>query len=134
MSSFTSKLKVRRVGDRMWVVTEPFRYYIGKEDSNYWIDIPLGYQTDLASIPKAFYWLFKNDDPMYAQAAVIHDWLCERRLTTLAVAGGYCCKPVSRAEADDIFLEAMGVLKCPAYKKLPLFVAVRAYATFTGKV
>ncbi len=136
MSSFTSKLKVEQIGKYRWRVTEAFRYYIGEEDSGYWVDIPVGYETDLASIPQPFRWLLKNDDPMYAQAAVVHDWLCEKRGTWIQESWQVVAIPIqpNRRETDDIFLEAMGVLKCPPYKKYPMFLAVRTYAVVTGKV
>ena len=77
------------------------------------IKVPRGFETDYASVPRAFYALFPPWDT-YGPAAVVHDWL-------------YWSQPVSRAEADGIFREAMGVLEVPAWKRQTLYLAVRAF-------
>ncbi|MCX5786198.1 MAG: DUF1353 domain-containing protein [Elusimicrobia bacterium] len=54
-------------------------------------------------------------------AAVIHDFL-------------YWTQKRSRRESDDIFLEAMGVLKVSPFQKLPLYWAVRSFGWWVWAV
>jgi uncharacterized protein DUF1353 len=57
------------------------------------VDVPTGFVTDFASIPRLF-WSMLRPDGEYAYAAVIHDFL-------------YWTQTRSREEADSIFLLAM---------------------------
>lgn len=61
--------------------------YVGETDV---IHIPAGFRTDLASVPRIFWWLMPPTG-VYEQAAVLHDWLCTR------VAEQYVA-PASRGE------------------------------------
>lgn len=55
--------------------------------------VPVGFKTDLATIPKQLTWIFKPNGK-YARASVLHDFLYDKKV-------------VSRKEADIIFKEAM---------------------------
>lgn len=57
-----------------------------------WV-VPKGFETDFASVPKIF-WNILPPIGLYAQAAIVHDYL-------------YQTGKVSRAEADEIFREIM---------------------------
>ena len=54
-----------------WVLLAPFSY---QTDGGITYTAPVGFQTDLASIPQAF-WSFLPPFWKYAKAAVIHDYL-----------------------------------------------------------
>ena len=123
MSEFTAPLEVRRLqgcGD-LWVTLRDVPYWTGCQDD---IDLPLavrcttcytvpaGFETDFASIPRAFWSLVGHPAGQYAQAAVLHDFL-------------YRTKAVPRAEADRIFREAMQVLEVPAWQRWAMWAAVR---------
>lgn len=133
MSSFTTPLRVEVLDDqRAGRVTarllEAFEYHVGAEGSGEVIRVPAGYVTDFASVPRLFWRLEPPLGPA-GKAAVVHDWLYS--------SGGMCCgrtvrangKPryinYTRAQADGIFREAMGVLKVPAWKRQLMWAAVR---------
>jgi len=112
MSKFTDILTVSPLADgRTWVTRKEFGYDIGKEDSGNSIDVPIGFMTDFASIPRPL-WAFLPRWGKYGNAAVIHDYCYwEQRFT--------------RKESDIIFREAMQVLEVPGYKRFLIYHAVR---------
>lgn len=57
------------------------------------IEVPVGFVTDYASVPRVF-WAILPPSGKYTKAAVLHDWL-------------YVMKPVARSEADGYLREAM---------------------------
>ena len=114
MSRFTKILTVSPLGDgRTWFLREDFGYDIGSEGSGDPIDVPVGFLTDFASVPRPLWWLF----PMwgrYGNAAVIHDFC-------------YWQQTLSRRRADQVFLEAMEVLGVGRGTRTMLFAAVRIF-------
>lgn len=120
MTSFTTPLKVevldgRRAGRVTARLLASFEYHVGAEGSAERIVVPAGYVTDFASIPRLFWRLEPPLGPA-GKAAVVHDYL----YSTRGLAGRY-----TRAAADGIFREAMGVLKVPAWKRSLMWAAVR---------
>mgnify|MGYP003393857503 CR=1 FL=1 len=113
MSTFTDPLTVTKIDARHWKVSRDFRYYVGQEDSSDCIDVPEGFVTDFASVPRPF-WIIFPPDGQYTQAAVLHDFL-------------YSEKKRKRAECDRIFLEAMTVLNVPPWKRWVMYLAVRIF-------
>ena len=112
MSSFTTPLVVSPLPDgRLWLLWEPFEYRVGSEDSEEAIQVPEGFVTDFASVPRAF-WVVVPPYGKYGKAAVIHDFL-------------YCVQTYTRKRSDEIFLEAMGVLNVPGWKRQAMYRAVR---------
>lgn len=111
-----------------WVVTKPFSYYVGEESNNQVVEIPVGYLTDGASVPKAF-WGIIPPWGSYGQAAVLHDYLCDyeysfRYPKVKPVPHALCVKEVR----DKIFLEAMEVLGVPKFKRNLMYYAVRFWS------
>lgn len=115
------------LGDDYWVVTKPFRYFIDEKDSNRWVDIPLGYLTDGASVPKVF-WNIIPPWGRYGQAAVVHDYLCEY----LEIIEDGKPKSITRAECDAILKEAMIVLGVPTAKVNIIYGGVSLYRVTVG--
>ena len=112
MSRFTDALVVSPMADgNTWIVLRPFGYDVGEEGSGDTVEVEIGFTTDFASIPRMF-WFVLPRWGKYGNAAVIHDWL-------------YWVQIRSRREADDIMLEAMGVLEVPAWQKCVIFWTVR---------
>lgn len=109
----------RLLGADHWRVTRGFRYYVGAEDSDRWVDIPAGYLTDGASVPRLL-WSLVPPWGAYGQAAVVHDYLCEN----LQLSSG---QPITRREADRTFLEALRVLGVRWYLVGILYLGVSAY-------
>ncbi len=112
MSRFTEPLVVTpRPDGRTWIVLSDFGYEVGKVGSGDVINVPIGFHTDFASIPRPLWVIFPRWGK-YGNAAVIHDWL-------------YWDQPRSREAADDILLKAMGDLKVSPWQKYPIYWAVR---------
>lgn len=132
MSSFTKPLRVEAVDERNWKLLEEFDYYIGELDSDEYVSVPVGYETDFATIPQIF-WSIIPPWGKYGKAAVIHDFLCTDGYYFRVVDGAKLQVPVTRKEADDIFLEAMTVLGVDEVTRTAMYAAVRAYAIATGK-
>jgi len=117
MSSFTTPLVVEfNEGDRPFRVVEPFEYHVGEKDSGVAVVVPVGFTTDFASIPRLV-WPILSPTGRYGKAAVIHDYLYVHQ----KVAG----QPITRKRADQIFLEAMGVLGVSWLTRHVIYWAVR---------
>ncbi|MCX8016371.1 MAG: DUF1353 domain-containing protein [Rhodocyclaceae bacterium] len=117
MSSFTTPAILEIVGANRWRLAEPFEYHVGAYPSEEVVRVPAGFETDLASIPRLF-WPILPPQGRYAKAAILHDWLY-----ALGPAGD----AAARRRADEIFLEAMAVLGCPAWQRRPIYWAVRLF-------
>jgi hypothetical protein len=126
MSSFTEELEYEFTGsyfkgNPVYVITKEFTYKLGSEESPlHTFRVPVGYETDLATIPFPVNIVFKPNGP-WAKAAVIHDFI-------------YTDYPeVSKVVADSIFLEAMLVLNINVLIAYIFYFAVRAYQFFVNK-
>lgn len=91
-----------------WVLLKNLAY-IAKDGRRF--VVPRGFVTDLASIPKVLRNVLDVNDK-HRRAAVLHDYL-------------YVTQQVTRAEADALFLEAMGVVGVEAPKRYIMWAAVR---------
>ncbi len=120
MSRFTNTLVVSPLADgKTWVLVRPFGYDMGQEEDANTVNVEAGFATDFASIPRVF-WIVLPRWGKYGYAAVVHDWL-------------YWRQDRSRATADRIMLEAMGVSSVPAWRKHPIYWAVRAFGWMAWK-
>jgi hypothetical protein len=114
MSRFTEVLMVSPLADgRTWVTRKDFGYDVGEEGSGDTINVPEGFMTDFASIPRPL-WVILPKWGKYGNAAVIHDYC-------------YWEQSRSRLEADRIFREAMGVLEVPGCTSFVMYWAVRLF-------
>jgi hypothetical protein len=112
MSRYTEPLVVTPLPDgKTWIILSDFGYEIGEEGSGNIINVPIGTYTDFASIPRLLWAIFPQWGK-YGNAAVIHDWM-------------YWDQSQKRLEADQIFLEGMGVLEVPGWKRHTIYYAVR---------
>ncbi|MBC6572515.1 DUF1353 domain-containing protein [Escherichia coli] len=116
MSRFTTPAVLEMLEHYRWRVYEPFSFYPGDDKSDV-IEVPAGFITDLASVPRIF-WVLLPPDGRYAKAAIIHDYLYDNALRT-------------KKEADRIFLEGMKVLGVPKWKRLVMYCAVRLFGRGT---
>lgn len=120
MSQFTKILIVSPLADgRSWVLREEFSYDVGEIGSGDTINVPVNFITDFASVPRPFWWLFPRWG-RYGNAAVIHDFL-------------YWEQGRSRKQSDNIFLEAMGVLKVNKCTRYILFCSVRIFGSLSWR-
>ena len=116
MSSFTNHPPLQPLLDGIrWRVMESFEYHIGSKDSGEVVKIPKDFLTDFASIPKIFWSIIGGPWGKYGYAAILHDYL-------------YTVGIYSRKRTDQIFLEAMKVLKVSWWKRKLMYYAVRVGA------
>ena len=114
MSSFTSPLVVSPLSDgRRWRLARAFSYHRGSKYSNNYVNVPIGFVTDFASIPWVF-WALVPYWGKYGKAAVLHDYI-------------YQTGSRSRKEADAIFYEAMIVGNTRPWKAKLMYLAVRLF-------
>ena len=111
------------LGKTYYRVIPGFRYYIGHEDSDKYVDVPTGFLTDGASVPFFLQWLIP---PLgeYSHATTLHDFLCERYEITQVINGVPTQVKIDRAEVDRILYEAMRVLEVDAWKRNVIQVGV----------
>lgn len=86
------------------------------------IDIPAGFTTDFASVPRCLSWFISPTDKGFAHAGIIHDW-CYRE------------GPYSQATADVMFRELLIKWGAPTYKAWLAYFALRMFGrkNFTTK-
>lgn len=123
MSSFTKEPTFTLTKDGKFRLETGFRYYIGEEDSELYVDIPEGFETDFASIPSIFQWIFPPHDPRWAKAAIVHDYLYFPE--GFYFDHGNKFNKYTRKFADDVFREAMEVLGSPPFIRWAFYYAVR---------
>ncbi|MCL2874791.1 MAG: DUF1353 domain-containing protein [Betaproteobacteria bacterium] len=113
MSSFTTPADLRMLDSYHWRLLAPFEYHVGRFPSIVVISVPAGFITDLATIPRVLWSIFPPHGK-YAKAAIIHDYLYNHAIR-------------NKRWADDIFLEAMRVLKVPCFTRTLMYWAVRLF-------
>lgn len=58
MSSFTDPLKDQYVGYGVYKILSPFRFYLSDTKTGDYIEVPVDFYTNYASIPIFIQWLF----------------------------------------------------------------------------
>jgi len=76
------------------------------------IQIPFGFKTDGASVPRCFWCLFPPNRTDYLPCAIVHDYLCDK--------GEY-------KKADKYFKECLKELKVNKFSRVTMYLAVRLY-------
>ena len=107
---FFGEAVLRRIGNLyLFALEDDFAYYTqdGLE-----VAIQRGYLTDLASTPRLTWAVFPPDDPNYADASVVHDFLYSSHL-------------LPRDRADSILREAAAASGCHAVRRGIVWAAVR---------
>lgn len=87
------------------------------------VEIPEGFETDLASVPRLpfIYWIWGD---RAHREAVLHDYLY--RIDAVLWIGTSICKDVEKKEADWLFREAMKGQGRSWGIYQPMYIAVRA--------
>ncbi|ALV24931.1 putative protein (DUF1353 domain) [Campylobacter iguaniorum] len=80
------------------------------------LNIPKGYQTNGADIPRIFWSIFPPNSPEYLSAVVVHDFLCDRAR-----------KKEDFRQADKILYKMMIALEVSKWKCRVFYLACRAY-------
>ncbi len=106
-----STLKIELLADgRSARLLTPYRV---RTEDGVSVDVPAGFETDFASVPR-FFWRIVPPFGRYSPAAVVHDFL-------------YFSGQVSRKDADETFYRLMGSLGVPDWKRWAMYYAVRAF-------
>jgi hypothetical protein len=112
MSRFTNVLIVSPLPDgKTWYLRRALSYDVGTEESGETINVPIGFLTDFASVPRPLWWFFPRWG-RYGNAAVVHDFC-------------YWDQSRNRAEVDRIFLEGMTVLGVRWFTRTVLYAGAR---------
>jgi hypothetical protein len=110
VSSFLDSLCLTEIDDSIFEICDhPFRYQ--SDVAGMTFTAPVGFYTDFASVPRIGVIYAMLGDTAH-EPAVIHDWL-------------YYSALVTREMADQVLLEAMGVIGLSAWRKWPIYWGVR---------
>ena len=119
MSHFKTRLILEAV-DGGWQLTQPFIYY--SELLNRDIEVPTGYVTDLASVPRLFRFIVPVANAKNRRAAVVHDYLCTNPEGLVK----------DQKQADQVFREALGVVGVGRFRSAALYYPVRTFQSIKG--
>jgi hypothetical protein len=115
MNRFPHKLTIddagMRDGSRIFRLAHPFTYVSSLGE----ITVPNRFETDGASVPRAFWPIFSPFGQSF-KAAVIHDYLYSRHNIRF-----------NRAESDGIFLEAMDATGVSWMSRQTIYRVVRMF-------
>jgi hypothetical protein len=103
-------LRMSRFADPMYFLLEPIGWKPNRGQNLPSVNVPKGFVTDLASIPRPFFSLLRPDAE-YAYAAIVHDYL-------------YWMQDHSRATADHILEHAMEDFDVPSVTVRAIYAAV----------
>lgn len=121
---FLGDLIARQLDDGYhWEVYQGFTYRIGAPNGCQYVSIPKGFVTDFASIPRGLWNIFPPAAGKHSKAAVVHD--CMYKTGHISVDGRDDPRPITRGEADDIFLEAMEVAGVNWFARRIIYAGVR---------
>ena len=118
---FETDLSVIKLAPDRWQITKDFIYRTHLDSHPIKVDVPAGFITDFASVPRwpVAYWLTGNTAH---RAAVIHDWLYDHGAPSLEGPPWL----ITRKQADLIFLNAMKDSGVPGWRRWTMYTAVRA--------
>jgi hypothetical protein len=122
MFDTSDPLRVEYLDGHEWKLLEDFCYFDeegapGETDGTF-IDVPAGFVTDFASIPRVLWNILPPTGP-YGKAAVIHDYL----YWTGKAEG----RPIPKSYADGVFYRAMRELGVGFLRARSMWLAVRLF-------
>ena len=113
MGNFLSELSITPLDDGIyWRVNATFEYHVGDAKSQEKIEVPIGFLTDLGSVPRLF-WNIIPPIGKPLRAYVLHDFL-------------YATQIYTRSKSDEILMEAMGVAGVSFFERWAIFLGVRS--------
>ena len=116
--SFKNEIKVTLL-DKKIQTLEPFPYYLTHNPFYKEIVVPKGFISDLASIPRVMT-PFIPKLGKYNKAAILHDYLYDVMSEEFYIM-------ISREDADNIFLESMGILGVKKHRAKLLYLGVHLF-------
>jgi hypothetical protein len=121
MSAFTGPLTLTQIDLdwKIWRIEQTLRYEVGALGSGDIVDVPAGFLTDGASVPRWLWWLLPTWGS-YSRAAALHDFIIGKVET-----GAPLPNAPDRMTCDRIFWEATGVCGTPYFLRVLLYAGVR---------
>jgi len=120
MSRFTNMLLVSPLPDgKTWIIRSDFGYDVGEEGSKETINVPIGFMTDFASVPRILWGAIPRWGK-YGNAAVVHDFM-------------YWQQSYPRKRADEILLEGMKVLGVSKILYRTIYYSVRFFGALAWR-
>ncbi|WP_328392281.1 DUF1353 domain-containing protein [Nocardia sp. NBC_00416] len=111
---FTSALVVEEIDGTFWKVREPLGYAGADEH----FEVPVGFRTDFASVPRPVVWLIPRYG-VYTRAAILHDYLLRS-------------DQVSTVDADGLFRRALRECEVSLLRRWMMWTAVRFGSRLRG--
>lgn len=130
--AFDSELSIQAAGATTWRLLAPL-IWTGTRGETF--TVPVGFETDFATVPRFLHWLWLPYGP-YTRAAVLHDWLLHVLAVGLRDRAGHAdhpAPPVTSRDVDGIFRRAMEDLGVPWAKRWVGWTAVRWAALFSSR-
>lgn len=123
MSRWTdAETSIGPVGGKDWEVKDELIWEVGTLGSRKCVTVPVGFRTDLGSIPRPFWPIISPHGQPQLQACVAHDYLY--RKPHARIPG---CR--SKREVDREFRHMMIALGTPQLRVWTMWVAVRLAVT-----
>lgn len=119
VNNFCGDLLVRYIDGTHWEVAQGFTYRVGSPNGAAFIRIPAGFVTDFASMP--FGVVFKSPGGKWDKPAIVHDLLYRRGWIEVDQHR----RTITRAEADQVFREAMEVAGVDSIRRTIIYAGVR---------
>lgn len=120
-NNFLGDLLVAYIDGTRWRVLESFTYRLCEPDGVQFVHIERGFITDFASMPLNI--IFRSPGGKWDKPAVVHD--CLYKTGHVSVDGRPEPRPITRGEADSIFLEAMEVAGVDWLRRRIIYAGVR---------
>jgi hypothetical protein len=89
-----------------WQLVTGFRYYLTDNEAGEFVDVPGGFTTNFASIPRSLRAIFSPTDKDYAQIAIVHDKL----FLAPVIRTAHSARPCLFEETPGIFLHGSETL------------------------
>ncbi|MCO6401333.1 MAG: DUF1353 domain-containing protein [Verrucomicrobia bacterium] len=112
--SFTGRCLSYGVGVRVWRIAEPFAFH---STALFDLEVPAGFLTDFASVPRILWPIIPIADGVYDPAAVVHDYAVRNRKRL----------GLSLMQCHGMFHEALRCRGTPLWKADTMFAAVVAF-------
>lgn len=120
---------IEPITERLYRVVEPYVYAWAELGVVYRLEVPAGFVTDLASVPRVLWWLYRPDG-LYRAAVVVHDRLYRHAGSppgfTMEGAGFEPGTParLDRSGADEVMLGCSRAAGVSALDRHLMFLAV----------
>jgi hypothetical protein len=103
-----------------WTVVQPFTVY--EDEANFFVAVPDGYRTDLATIPRIAWTTFAAPYQLSVEAPIVHDLIYDYGGNLPANLSN---RTFTRKEADHLFYVIMADRGVVQWRRTIAYLAVR---------